>query len=472
MNAAPSRRGLLREHPNAETVAARLVDATAVVLAGWLACVVRFASWVPLERYQFALLMGALLTLVVFPACGVYHSWRGQRIRAQIRALAVSWTVVAVLLATVGTLTKTGALFSRQWMGMWYVAGGTGLLVSRVGLMAVLRHLHKQGWNRRRIIIVGGGELGRETARRLSNAPWTGFDVAAFFAPDPGAGGGTPADPPTLPLADLAAYVEESAVDEVWFALPAGANHGIKEILHQLRHCTANLRYVPDVEDFRLLNPAINEVAGMPVLDLNISPIQGVNRIVKAAEDIVLASLFLLLASPLMLVIAVGIKLSSPGPVIFKQRRHGWNGQPIKIYKFRTMVQHTEAPGVVTQARCDDPRITRLGAFLRRTSLDELPQFVNVLQGRMSVVGPRPHAIAHNQEYRDLIDAYMQRHKVRPGITGWAQINGWRGETDCIEKMKKRIELDLYYIEHWSLWFDLRIIALTPFRGLVHRNAY
>ncbi|HIE54086.1 MAG TPA: exopolysaccharide biosynthesis polyprenyl glycosylphosphotransferase, partial [Chromatiaceae bacterium] len=170
--------------------------------------------------------------------------------------------------------------------------------------------------------------------------------------------------------------------------------------------------------------------------------------------------------------IAMGVKLSSPGPVLFKQKRHGWDGKPIRIYKFRTMKVHEEKEGQVTQAKRGDPRITPFGAFLRRTSLDELPQFFNVLQGRMSIVGPRPHAIEHNELYKDQVDAYMQRHRVKPGITGWAQVNGWRGETNTLEKMEKRVEYDLYYIENWSLWFDLKIIFLTLFRGFVHKNAY
>lgn len=477
MNVGPSARGFLYEHAGALTLIARLLDAAAVVIAGWVAIWVRFGFtvWRPPEQYLFALLLGALFTLVVFPAGGIYRSWRGQRIRAQVGSLAISWTIVAALLASLATLTKTGAFFSRQWMLLWYATGAVSLVLFRVSLLVILRRQRKQGKNRRHVIIIGAGSLAHEIARRLRDTEWAGLEVSAFFAPDSGDPRTNSAVPPAIPilsLAELETYVDQQPVDEAWFALQAGSDYRVKDILHKLRHCTATIRYVPDVEDFRLLNPALNEVAGIAVLDLNVSPIRGFNRIVKATEDMVLGFLFLLLTSPLMLCIAVGVKLSSPGPVLFKQRRHGWNGKPIKIYKFRTMRQHIEVPGVVTQARLGDERITRFGALLRRSSLDELPQFVNVLQGRMSIVGPRPHALAHNQEYRDLIDEYMQRHKVKPGITGWAQINGWRGETDCMEKMKKRVELDLYYIRHWSLWFDLRIIALTPFRGLVHKNAY
>jgi putative colanic acid biosynthesis UDP-glucose lipid carrier transferase len=207
-------------------------------------------------------------------------------------------------------------------------------------------------------------------------------------------------------------------------------------------------------------------------LHLTADPLVGLNRWIKGIEDRGLACLILILISPLLAFLAIGVKLSSPGPVIFRQRRHGWDGRPIKVYKFRTMVQHEEPPGCVTPARPDDGRVTRFGAFLRRTSLDELPQFVNVIQGRMSIVGPRPHALAHSRQYQHLVESYMLRHRVKPGITGWAQVNGWRGPTDTLLKIKKRVEHDLYYIENWSLLFDLEIIALTVVKGFTHPNAY
>ncbi|MEK7357424.1 MAG: exopolysaccharide biosynthesis polyprenyl glycosylphosphotransferase, partial [Bdellovibrionota bacterium] len=196
------------------------------------------------------------------------------------------------------------------------------------------------------------------------------------------------------------------------------------------------------------------------------------NWLIKEAEDRILAAIILVLISPLLLVIAIALRLDSKGPVLFKQRRHGWDGKIINVYKFRSMVIHEEEDGQLTQATRNDARVTRIGAFLRRTSLDELPQFYNVLQGRMSIVGPRPHAMAHNEFYKDQVEHYFQRLKVKPGITGWAQVNGWRGETDTLEKMQKRVEYDLYYIQNWSLWFDLKIIALTVFRGFVHDRAY
>jgi putative colanic acid biosynthesis UDP-glucose lipid carrier transferase len=222
----------------------------------------------------------------------------------------------------------------------------------------------------------------------------------------------------------------------------------------------------------KLVNHGVSEVVGVPMLDLSASPIIGGRRVLKALEDIFISALILILISPLLAAIAIAVKLTSPGPVLYRQKRHGWNGEEITVYKFRSMVVHHENGGGVTQAKKNDPRITPLGAFLRRTSLDELPQFINVIQGRMSIVGPRPHAVVHNEEYKELVPGYMLRHKVKPGITGWAQIHGLRGETDTLDKMKKRVEYDLYYIENLSIWMDLKIILATMFKGFVNESAY
>ena len=474
MNAALSRRGMLRQHASMVSLVARGLDAIAVVVTGWLASVLLFGALGPTplryQTYQFALLLAALLTLVVFPACGVYQSWRGQRMRAQIRALAISWTVVAVLLATLGTLTKTSALFSRQWMTLWFILGAVGLLVFRASLLVVLRRLRKSGWNRRHIVIVGGGELARLTARRVTGAPWTGFDVAAFFADAAPACSSTAAasETPTLPLAQLAAYVEAQPVDEVWLALSNGSIHLIENILHVLRHSTAAIRYVPDIQQLHLINPAVLDIAGMPIIDINVTPMHGVNRVVKAIEDRLFAMLALLFFSPFMLLIAVGVKLSSPGPVFYRQVRLGWNGKPFEMLKFRSMPVNAEDKTGATWARKGEQRATRFGSWLRRTSLDELPQFINVLKGDMSIVGPRPERPVFVEKFKDQVPGYMKKHLVKAGLTGWAQINGWRGDTD----LAMRIKYDLHYIEHWSLWFDLKIIALTPFKGLLHKNAY
>jgi putative colanic acid biosynthesis UDP-glucose lipid carrier transferase len=275
-----------------------------------------------------------------------------------------------------------------------------------------------------------------------------------------------------MSLDNLPHFIQKTKLDEIWIAMPLREEATILDVLHTLRHQTMTVRYIPEISALRILSHDVSNILGMPMIDLRTSPMTGMNRVIKELEDRILALIFLLLASPFMVLIALGVKLSSPGPVLFKQKRHGWGGREINIYKFRTMyVDHPTSEGV-KQATRDDPRVTRIGRFLRRTSLDELPQLINVLQGRMSLVGPRPHAIEHNEFFKEKVDSYMQRHKVKPGITGWAQVNGLRGETDTLEKMQKRVEYDLYYIEHWSLWFDLKILALTFLHGFIHKNAY
>ena len=259
--------------------------------------------------------------------------------------------------------------------------------------------------------------------------------------------------------------------DQVWIALPLAHEARIREITRLLEDSTVSLNFVPDIFVHSLLNYSIDELAGLPVVNLRSSPVTGAAHALKLSEDILVASLAIVLTAPLMAAIAMAIKLEGRGPVLFKQRRYGINGDEIIMWKFRTM-SVLEDGAQVPQARRGDPRVTRIGAFLRRTSLDELPQFFNVLQGKMSVVGPRPHAVAHNEQYRKLIDRYMLRHQVKPGITGWAQVNGWRGETEKLEKMENRVKFDLEYISNWSIWLDLRIIVLTLCKGLVGKSAY
>ena len=451
---------------------ARALDTGVVVLAGWLAFVVRTGEWLPWQRYQIALLLGGLVTLLVFPTLDVYRSWRGRRARDQVRRVLGAWLLAAIVLMALGVATKTNMYFSRQWMGLWFLFGALLLVGLRVALTVMLRDARTRGRNHRRVALVGAGPQAATVARRLEAATWTGFEIAAVFAP---AGQECPEGSLPVavqPLAAISEYLDAQPLDEVWFTLAPGAETGIAGVIRQLRNSTLDIRYLPDVEHFGPLNPVVSEIAGMAVLDLDITPMRGINRLVKAIEDRLLAVLLLAFSSPLLMAIAVGVKLSSRGPVIFKQRRNGWDGRPFTVYKFRTMADSCPQRSGVAQATRNDPRGTRFGAFLRRTSLDELPQLFNVLQGRMSVVGPRPHALAHNEHYRSRVQNYMRRHCVKPGITGWAQVNGYRGETDTVEKMARRVEHDLWYIDHWSLWLDLKIIVLTLFRTLGDRNAY
>jgi putative colanic acid biosynthesis UDP-glucose lipid carrier transferase len=261
-------------------------------------------------------------------------------------------------------------------------------------------------------------------------------------------------------MEDVAHYVREHNIDLVYISLPMSRQQRILKLLDDLRDSTASVYFVPDIFLFDLVQSRFDRINGVPVISVCDTPFFGLRSLLKRGSDILIATLILILISPLMALIAMGIKLSSPGPVLFSQRRYGLDGEPIKVYKFRTMTVSEDGDRVV-QAKKNDQRVTPFGKFLRKTSLDELPQFINVLQGRMSVVGPRPHAVAHNEMYRKVIKNYMIRHKVKPGITGWAQVNGLRGETDTIDKMEARIEYDLDYLRNWSILLDLWIIVKT-----------
>ncbi len=473
------RHGLLQEYASTLALVTRLVDLVSVLLGGILAYAIRFDGFqsglsIP-DNYRLVLVLGTLLGAVIFPFFGIYRSWRGRGWLQQLQILSFAWLSVVMALIVIGVAFKANLEYSRQWFFLWAALSLVLIIVSRFLLGQVLRVLRARGGNQKRIVILGAGRLGRSVAHKIKEANWTGLNVE-YFLDDAEHLLNTLVD--EIPVRGNVGRIIDAIgenkprIDEVWIALPLRAESRVKEVLHALRHSTVTIRFIPDIFSFRLLNHSVTEIAGIPILDLNATPMVGINRLVKAVEDRILGLLILTLISPLLAIIAIGVKFSSPGPIIFKQRRHGWDGKTINVYKFRTMYMHQEDDGKITQACKNDQRITKFGAFLRQTSLDELPQFFNVLQGKMSIVGPRPHALAHNEEYKDQIDAYMQRHKVKPGITGWAQINGCRGETDTLEKMKKRVEYDHYYIENWSLWFDLKIIFLTMSRGFTHQNAY
>jgi putative colanic acid biosynthesis UDP-glucose lipid carrier transferase len=466
-------KGLLKEYSRLLALLMRFFDLLMVFLAAFGAYWLKFGCFTLKPTYLSAVLLGTFIAGVVFSFLGLYQSVRGKGVFAYIGHLIQAFLLLTLSLACLAFFTKSGEAFSRIWFSLWMGLSLALVVCFRLSLIVLLRFMRRRGWNERRVVIVGAGELGVNFAQTVQQALWTGFRIVNFFddevANKPRAIGVIP----VLKTPDnLAEYLTQQGIDEVWLALPLRAQARVKAILQELKNSTVTTRFVLDIFGLDLLNHSITDVAGFPVLNIHSSPMVGMNRVVKAIEDRIIAAGILLLIAPLFLLIALLVKVSSRGPVFFKQQRLGWDGRIIKVYKFRTMVLHNEAQGQVTQAKLGDPRITRLGKFLRHTSLDELPQFINVLQGRMSIVGPRPHALPHHEYYKKSIHTYMQRHRVKPGITGWAQINGWRGETDTLEKMQKRVEYDLYYINNWSLWFDLKIIFLSFFRGFVDRNAY
>ncbi len=380
-----------------------------------------------------------------------------------------AWLVIAATWFGYLFLSKSGNDFSRAW-SLWWIAFGVAAHVTfRVAIRAALRSLRRRGYNQRHIVIVAAGRLGRDIALRLARAPWSGLSVRAFYDDDP-ALTGTRVEGIAVrgPIDNLARDLVSEPVDQIWIALPLRAETRIRELLTQLRQHSVEVRLVPDIFNFVLLNHSVTEVAGLPVINLTESPLSGVNRAIKGLEDFVLSLLLLVVMSPVMLLIALCVKLSSPGPVFYRQERVTWNGEHFEMLKFRTMPVDAETATGPVWARTGEQRATPLGAFLRRSSLDELPQLLNVLTGDMSLVGPRPERPAFVEKFRQQIPGYMQKHLVKGGITGWAQVNDLRGDTD----LTRRIEYDLYYIDNWSLLFDLRILCLTLWHILKSHNAH
>jgi len=465
------RRTLLKPNAGLLEQVYRLSDPVFAVFAGYLLFVAQLEGDPSADpnHYWLALIFAFALVLVVFPFFRLYQPYRGTSIWVEIQALFKAWLAGLAIVAVALVLTKTGPLLSRVWMTSWAVATLALLAGYRIVLRALLRAFRRRGFNLRHIVVVGAGVLGRQVARRLQESAWTGLHVTAFFDDAPALAGQTVEGVPVQgTIDDVAAHVVGEDIDQVWVALPLRAEIRSKQLLEQLRNTTAQVCFVPDIYGFQLLNHSMTEVAGLPVINLTESPMAGANQMAKAVEDYVLAALIVTVISPLLAVLALGVKLSSPGPVLYRQRRVTWNGAEFMILKFRSMPVGAEDGTGPVWARPGEDRATAIGRFMRRWSLDELPQFFNVLKGEMSIVGPRPERPEFTERFRDQIPGYMQKHLVKAGITGWAQVNDLRGHTD----LAKRIEYDLFYIENWSIWFDLRIVLLTAWQVLRSRNAY
>lgn len=437
-----------------------LFDMLIVVGAALFAFEYRFQHFNMPGKYNTATMLAAIIVVLCFALGGVYGSQRGITLWRQLGMLAICWLAAAGSLMSLAFFLKVSEDYSRIWFSAMLVIGGLLCLVLRLVIYVILRRIRGMGRNLKTVLLV---DSGGHSAGQLSSGH--SLDEEGFRISE------------SLPfrsednwLEELVVKVDSLGVHEVWLCLPLSEGGRIPAILYALRHHTVSIRFIPEWGDIRLLNHKVTHIAGLYSLDLSCSPIDGFARVLKRVEDLVLGSIITLLILPLCLLIALVVRFTSPGPILFKQYRTGINGKTFKVYKFRSMLVHSEVG--VTQASRNDARITKVGAFLRRTSLDELPQFFNVLQGRMSVVGPRPHALAHNEHYKDLVESYMQRHKVKPGITGWAQVSGLRGETDTLEKMQKRVEYDLWYIDNWSFWLDVKIVVLTVYKGFVHHNAF
>lgn len=466
-------RGLLRDNPGLLVLLKHVADLLLVLGSGWLSYSLVIGGTHSAVHLRDTILLAMLILTLCLSEMGLYRSTRHTRLMREVEILAAGWVLS---LGSLGAYLWFGGRLDEQglqWLVLWLGAGWLASIGMRLLTRWLMGRLRRKGFNQRTVVIAVASELGVQVAQRLRSRPDMGIAVAGFFDDRSAARRVTAGALPVLgSVSAMCDFVTAERIDQVWIALPFRAESRIREILHALRHSMADVCLVPDVFQFSLLNQSLDEVAGIPLVALNASPMQGTSRLLKAVEDRLLALAILLLVSPLMVLVALAVRLDSPGPILFKQRRRGLYDETIEVWKFRTMREHYQAPGTYTLATRHDARITAVGALLRRTSLDELPQFFNVLQGHMSIVGPRPYPIEINDEYKDLVDRYMQRHKVKPGITGWAQVNGLRGALDAPGKMELRVQHDLYYIENWSLWFDLKIIAMTIVRGFVNENAY
>ena len=392
-------------------------------------------------------------------------------LKALYRGSWLKGAVVFSVLTLIGLVTGFGNAYAPEVLLVWFVVGPASAALARHAAHALTPLVMARSGYHQRAVIVGASLAGLAVADRLNNSRRAGKRLLGFFD-DRHAGRHARADIQHLgPIRELANYVRQNDVEVIYIALPMSSQPRIVQLLDEMRDTTVSIYFVPDLFMTDLIQARLDDLGGLPVVAVCESPFTGVNGLCKQVFDFVVAALIVVMIAPLLVVIAIAVKVTSPGPVLFRQHRYGLDGERILVYKFRSM-SVCENGDTVTQASANDVRVTPLGAFLRRTSLDELPQFINVLQGRMSVVGPRPHAVAHNETYRKLIKGYMVRHKVRPGITGWAQVNGCRGETETLDKMKRRIDYDLEYLRKWSFLMDVRIILRTI--GLMRKdpNAY
>jgi putative colanic acid biosysnthesis UDP-glucose lipid carrier transferase len=391
---------------------------------------------------------------------------------SDIADVIMRWMMMLLVLLAVGYVTKTFTVYPRRVLLTWAAATPVALIAVTVAMQELKRRFLMNAVENRSAIIAGYNTTSFELARRLQGNPGMRVEMVGFFDDRSKDRLGMDAEATLIgSLSDMSQYVKDNRTDVIFIALPIRHVKRVMDLLDDLRDTTASVYYVPDIFVFNLIQARSSEVHGIPVVAMTETPFYGYRGVVKRVTDVGFSTLILLLLLPLLLVIAVAIKLSSAGPIIFKQRRYGLDGREIAVYKFRTMGV-TEDGAEIRQASRTDSRITRVGRVLRRSSLDELPQLINVLQGRMSLVGPRPHAVAHNEEYRKLIKGYMLRHKVLPGITGLAQINGWRGETSNLEDMEARVNYDLDYLRHWSPLLDIKILLLTIVKVFRDDKAY
>jgi putative colanic acid biosynthesis UDP-glucose lipid carrier transferase len=416
------------------------------------------------DSYRLLAIFSSLLMFIVYRLLEVFDPSRG-RARGLLQ-VTKGWIVTIFIALALGFITKTTQDFSRLVIGGWvagaYLAQVAGFLFSF--WLAQKRYVHFSA--PLRTLVVGSEVLAKHLVGSLNKNVWLPDQVIGVVDNSPNAQfqWNAPSAPWLGRTDDIAAIVDRQKIRRVYIALPLNRSNMVETLYRELLDKNIDIVWAPDIFALKLLNHGVREVAGVPLLSLSESPMADEGRaLVKAVMDYTIAPLMLICLSPILIATAIAIKLTSRGPVFYKQKRHGWDSRVIDVWKFRSMIVHREEEDIVSQATRGDARVTPVGRFIRRTSIDELPQLFNVLNGTMSLVGPRPHALQHNEYYSKHIKSYMIRHRLKPGITGLAQVNGYRGETECVEKMEKRVIYDIDYINRWSIWLDLKILIKTPF---------
>ena len=443
----------------------RGIDVAIMPVTALLAYLLRFGSLEIDLSHIVVVPFGMIIIANAMSFVKAYELRELCNLRVQISKVIAGWATSFALLLAIVFFDKISDQFPRLWIGLWFGLGISASIAARLGLWAYLGCRQRAGTLAVNIAVVGAESFAGQVKQRLGGDA----RVVGAFAPCLGAaapGGGATVDA-------LLGLARRTRIDEIFVHLPEKRDAAFNAMLERLGELPVNVHLCPDLSDLAISPRKLSVMRESVMINVFERPLAGWGSVLKRIEDSALSLLLLLLFAPLMGMIALAVKLDSRGPVFFRQQRFGFNNNPIWVYKFRSMhVASPEADPNVTQAQRDDKRITRLGRILRRTSLDELPQLINVLKGDMSLVGPRPHAIAHNEYYATCIDRYLHRHRVKPGITGWAQVNGLRGETPTLDLMHARVKHDLFYIENWSIWFDLWILLRTLAVGFVHPNAY
>jgi putative colanic acid biosysnthesis UDP-glucose lipid carrier transferase len=431
-------------------------------------CLLLSSLWFGQPMDRSVMLLSVFTMTLMFPGTNRFY----ERPSNSAVDIVAAWAAVVAILFLCGYASDSLRFFRRDVAATWVLSTPVAQLAFVLAGRWLMRRYAGQPEHRRPALVIGGGPLGARVADAILAREPYGQDLIGYVEDrQPDRCDERARDRLLGGLDDLPSLIHAHRVKDAYITFALSNQPRIRQMISVLQDAAVSIYLVPDVFGVNVIQGRMRNMDGVPVVSLLESPFVGLNGLVKRLTDIVLASLILVLIAPVLLAVAIGVKFSSPGPVIFRQRRNGLDGDEIVVYKFRSM-RVMENGAKVTQATKGDSRVTPFGAFIRRTSLDELPQFINVLQGRMSIVGPRPHAVAHNEQYRPIIRSYMVRHKVKPGITGWAQVNGCRGETDVVEKMAARVHYDLEYLRSWSLGLDLRIIARTVRQMFFDRSAY